>query len=61
MVTKKTTISIGDVSITIPYNGEDISDVMTAMELALELYGWHRNTIEDYIIERAFELENDRK
>jgi len=49
MVTKKTTISIGDVSITIPYNGEDISDVMTAMELALELYGWHRNTIEDIL------------
>ena len=58
---EKTTISIDDVTITIPKNGEDISDVMTAIELALELYGWHRNTIEDYIIERAFELENDRK
>ena len=61
METKKTTISIGDISITIPYNGTDISYIMRAIELAVEASGWHRNTIEEYIIDRALELENDRK
>ena len=61
MENNKTTVSIGDVSITIPYNGTDISDVMLAVRLALELYGWHRNTIDEYIIEEAENLINDEK
>ena len=61
MKEEKTTVSIGDVSITVPYNGTDISDIMLAVRLALELYGWHRNTIDEYIIEEAENLINDEK
>ena len=61
MENNKTTVSIGDVSITVPYNGTDISDVMLAVRLALELYGWHRNTIDEYIIDEAENLTNDEK
>ena len=56
---KKTTISIDDISITIPYNGTDISDIFTAMELALQLYGWHPNTINEYIQQRAEDLKEE--
>jgi len=56
---KKTTISIDDISITIPYNGTDISEIFTAIEVALQLYGWHPNTISEYIQERAEDLKEE--
>ncbi len=58
-IMKKTTISIDEFSITIPYNGTDINDLFKAFELALQLYGWHDNTIKEYIKQKAAELEND--
>ena len=57
---QKTTISIDDISLTIPYNGTEIEDIFTAIELALQLYGWHPNTIQEYILERAEEIQDER-
>ena len=58
---EKTTISIDDVTITIPNDGTDLDGTMIAIQLALELKGWHRNTIDEWIIDRAFNLENDKQ
>jgi hypothetical protein len=57
----KLTISIGEISITIPEGNGQIDDAWTAVELALELYGWHRNTIEEHILARAEEIQDNRK
>ena len=58
---EKTTISIDDITITIPSNETDLDDTMIAIQLALELKGWHRNTIDEWIKDRAFNLENDKQ
>ena len=52
----KITVSIGEVSVTIPKENGQIDDVFIAIELALELSGWHRSTIHQYIVERAEEI-----
>ncbi len=57
---EKTKVSINDVSVTIPYNGTDINDTFIALQLALELAGWHRHTIEEWIIQKAEDLINEQ-
>jgi hypothetical protein len=57
---EKTKISINDVSVTVPYNGTDINNIMVATQLAVELAGWHRDTIEDWIIQKAEDLKNEQ-
>jgi hypothetical protein len=53
---EKTKISINDVSVTVT----DINNIMVATQLAIELAGWHRDTIEDWIIQKAEDLKNDK-
>ena len=50
---EKTKITIGDYSVEIPKNGTNINETMDAIILCLELSGWHRNTIQEWIIEYA--------
>jgi len=54
---EKTKITIGEYSVEIPANGTDINANMEAVLLCLELSGWHKSTINDWIIEYSEELK----
>jgi hypothetical protein len=55
---EKITVTINDISITIPKTGK-VEDVLIAFMLVAEMYGWHRNTVEEEIINLAQELKDE--
>ena len=54
---EKTKITIGEYSVEIPKNGVDINENMEAILICLELAGWHRSTIKDWILEYSEEIK----
>jgi len=54
-----TKISIDNYSVEIPKHDGTIEKSFTAMLLAFELAGWHKKTIEEYIIEYAEQLREN--
>lgn len=59
MKDQKLKLSINDFSVEIPDNGGHIDNIMPAILLLLELHGFHRNTIEGWIIEQADEYNKE--
>lgn len=55
---RKLKISVGDYSVEIPRDETSIDETFDAIISCLELYGWHKETIKDWISEYAQEIKD---
>ena len=58
---EKLKISIGDYSVEIPNVETSIDETFAAIISCLELYGWHKETIKDWIVEYSQEIDGEKE